>query len=196
MQNLRGALFFFTGLAMALAFGWHAFPKLIYEVKQQPVQFSHKIHTGDEVGLTCDGCHSFREDGSFAGVPKLDTCAPCHQEPVSDKAHEKHFVAEYVAKEREVNWLVYSRQPDNVYFPHAPHVQLAKLKCEECHGNHGSTDNLRPLEVNRISGYSRDLWGSSRVRMVFLKHDGMKMQNCVDCHKEKNVTAGCLACHK
>ena len=40
-------------------------------------------------------------------------------------------------------------------------MKLAELKCEDCHGPHGASDTLRPYEENRISGYSRDIWGGS-----------------------------------
>ena len=47
----RGLIFFTTGLAATLALGWLAFPAVLYEKVDQPLQFSHKVHTGETVGL-------------------------------------------------------------------------------------------------------------------------------------------------
>ena len=55
---------------------------------------------------------------------------------------------------RQPRWLSYSRQPENVYFSHAAHVRRGRLKCEECHGDVGASDSLRPAREDRISGYS------------------------------------------
>ena len=152
------------GFALSLAVGWMAFPRVLYEHVQQPIQFSHKVHTGENVGMTCQECHAFDEQGKFSGVPRLETCSPCHTEPQGKTADEKRFIDEYVAKNREVPWLVYARQPENAFFSHAPHVTLAKIACERCHGPHGSTDRLRPLERNRLSSYARDVEGYALVR--------------------------------
>jgi menaquinone reductase, multiheme cytochrome c subunit len=184
------------GLAAGLALGWVAFPRALYRQAEQPVQFSHKTHTGDAVGMSCEDCHSFSDNGRFAGIPKLESCAGCHSEAQGTTAAEKHFVEEYVAKEREVEWLVYSRQPDNVYFSHAPHVKLAELTCEQCHGPHGSSETLRPYQENRLSGYSRDIWGSSISRVRNAEWEGAKMTDCSGCHRKRGVQESCLTCHK
>ena len=69
-------------------------------------------------------------------------------------------------------------------------------KCERCHGPHGTSDSLRPFEENRISGYSRDIWGRSISRARNQPGAGMKMDDCARCHKEQGVSTGCLDCHK
>lgn len=174
-----------------------AFPRVLYQRSDQPIQFSHKVHTGESVGMSCEDCHSFDEQGKFSGVPRLETCSPCHTEVQGKTAEEKRFVDEYVAKNREVEWHVYARQPENAYFPHAPHVKLAKLECERCHGPHGSSDRLRPFERNRLSTYSRDVEGYSLVRWNPDEWEtGMKMDDCSNCHHERGVRESCLTCHK
>ena len=99
--------------------GWVIFPKLLYSQKRQPLNFNHALHV-EEVGEGCEGCHYFREDGSFSGIPKLAQCTECHEEPMGDTEDEAIFVKEYVAKETEMPWLVYSRQPDCVFFRTSP----------------------------------------------------------------------------
>ena len=58
---------FFVGLVSHLFAGWVIFPLLLYAEKQQPIDFSHRLHV-EELG-ECEGCHYFREDGSFSGIP-------------------------------------------------------------------------------------------------------------------------------
>jgi hypothetical protein len=192
---MRGSVVFGAGLPLSLAFGWLAFPRILYRSEAQPLRFSHKTHTGDKGGMKCEDCHSVRADGSFTGIPALEKCAGCHTAPLGSTAEEKTLVSAYVEQNREIPWRVYSRQPDNAAFSHAQHVKLAKLACEECHRDHGSTDSLRPYVENRISGYSRDIWGASIAR-ASSRRPGMNMRDCEHCHADKNVRTGCLDCHK
>lgn len=179
----RGAVLFGFGVLVALGAGWAGFPRLLYTRQAQPVNFSHKVHTGT-AGLKCEDCHEIRADGTFAGIPSLEKCAGCHTAAMGTTVAEKQFIDRYVTPQREVQWAVYSRQPENVYFSHAAHVKLGKLACANCHGNHGETDALRAYEEDRISGYSRDIWS------------GMKMDDCVACHRQHGFESSCLDCHK
>lgn len=191
---MKGFLLFAAGLGLSLAAGWIAFPAMLYERTPQPVRFSHKVHA-DTAGMKCEDCHSVRDDGRFSGIPPLAKCAECHAEPMGQTADEKRFVAQYVKANREVQWEVYSRQPDNAHFSHAIHVKAGKLSCETCHGSHGKTDALRPYEGNRVSGYSRDIWGRSMARLASGRA-GMKMDDCMACHRSRGVADSCLECHK
>jgi hypothetical protein len=188
-------LWFLAGLCVMLFVGWVVFPYLLYERKEQPLQFSHKIHT-ETAGMTCDICHAFKDDGRFTGIPTLSKCSECHTEIIGTSPHEKKLVEEYVKQNREIPWLVYARQPQNAYFSHASHVKLANIHCDQCHGPHGTTDSLRTYERNRISGYSRDIWGSSISGIKSASWDGMKMDDCADCHNKHNIPNTCLKCHK
>ena len=192
----RGVVLFMAGLTAALAVGWLIFPEVLYEKIDQPLQFSHKIHTGETVGLPCEECHSFREDGSFTGIPKLEKCAGCHSQALGTSSEEKRLVDDFVTPGREIPWFAYASQPQNAYFPHIRHVRLGNIACERCHGPHGSSDSLASFERNRISGESRAIWGSSLAGIKSGPWDGMKMDDCSDCHKEKGVAGGCLSCHK
>lgn len=195
MKN-RGAMMFLIGLFSALAVGWLGFPALLYRNIEQPLQFSHIVHTGENVGMACADCHTSSEDGHFTGIPAVAKCAECHSAVLGETENEKQLVEEYVTPNREIPWLVYARQPENVHFSHAPHVQLAELTCERCHGPHGGSASLRPLQRNRISGYSRDIWGPSMTRLGNAPWQGMKMDDCSRCHHERNVQESCMDCHK
>ena len=55
---------------------------------------------------------------------------------------------------------------------------------------------LRPFERNRISGYSRDVWGRNVAGIATAPWDGMKMGDCSRCHRQRGVTESCQDCHK
>jgi hypothetical protein len=174
-------LFFIFGLAASLIVGWVIFPKLLYSRKKQPINYNHVLHL-EEVEDSCDSCHFFREDGSFSGVPRLVLCVDCHEEVQGETPDEAKFVEEYMAKGIEVPWLVYSRQPDHVFFSHAAHVKLVEIDCAECHGSISESEKSRVYEVNRITGYSRDIWGKNIAGFKRNTWDRMKMDDCADCH--------------
>jgi menaquinone reductase, multiheme cytochrome c subunit len=192
----RGKLIFLAGFFVMLAAGWFGFPRMLYQKTNQPIQFSHQVHTGDKAGMTCEDCHSFQADGRFNGIPSIGKCAGCHMTLLGNSAGEKVLVEKYVATNTEIPWLVYSRQPENAYFSHVQHVRIAKIQCERCHGPHGASDTLRPYESDRLTGYSRDIWGHSLSRIHSEVWDGKKMDNCASCHEQQGVSNNCLLCHK
>jgi hypothetical protein len=192
----RSALFFLTGFAATLVLGWYVFPTLLYRDEMQPIQFSHKLHTADEVGLACEDCHEFSPDGRFAGIPHTQKCADCHSVQLGSTEDERRLVEEYVGVGKEIPWREYLHQPDNAHFPHVLHVKRVGLECAECHGPHGSTDRLRTVKVNRISGYTQDIWGENISGIPSHPWDGMKMDRCVRCHERHHKSDGCISCHK
>ncbi len=187
---------FFAGLAGTLLLGWIVFPYLIFRSVDQPLQFSHKTHTGDNIGLKCVDCHTYDKDGRFIGIPATKVCRPCHSEPVGTSNEDTRLVTDYVNTGREIPWVVYSRQPENVYFSHATHVRLAGLKCQSCHFGHAYTSNLRPARFSRISGYSLDIFGRTLFNVPSTPSRGMSMDDCASCHRAKGVNESCIGCHK
>jgi len=196
MKRLRSSLVFAFGLAAALLAGWVVFPRVLYSQRQQPLDFLHKTHAEKSGLADCAECHSIREDGKFAAFPANEKCAGCHSEKVGDSKAEAILVDRYIKPGQDTPWLVYSRQPANVWFSHAIHVKRASLACSECHSSYGGSDRVRVYEVNRISGYSRDIWGHSMSRLRRSAGDGMKMSDCEDCHRKRNLEIGCLGCHQ
>ncbi len=193
--KIRGKILFLAGMLIALGGGWVGFPHAIYRSRPQPVDFSHQVHA-DKAGAKCDDCHAFRADGTFAGIPGLDKCAGCHAAPMGATAAEKNFIEQYVTPNREPEWASYARQPENVYFPHLAHVKRGQIACETCHGDEGAANTLRPYQQDRISGYSRDIWKIGATRAGKPMGHGMKMADCVDCHRRQGLAHSCLDCHK
>jgi len=177
-------LFFILGLAVSLILGWVIAPELLYSQKKQPIDYNHLLHVA-EVDDGCESCHFFREDGTFSGVPKLELCIDCHEEVQGEDPNEIKFVEEYVVKEREVPWLIYSKQPDCVFFSHAAHIKGANMDCVTCHGHIGESETSRVYEENRITGYSRDIWGKNIAGFKKNSWDRMKMDDCAECHQKE-----------
>jgi hypothetical protein len=196
-------LFFIIGFVGSLVVGWVVFPKLLYSQKHQPINFNHAVHV-EMVENSCESCHYFREDGSFSGIPQNAACIECHQDIQGETEDERIFFEEYVAKDREVPWLVYSRQPDCVFFSHAAHVKMGEMDCVTCHGHIGESETSRVYEENRITGYSRDIWGRNIAGFKQNSWDRMKMNDCAACHRLNNVNqnsvqtqrGGCFKCHQ
>ena len=172
----RTLLLFLIGFTAILTAGWIGFPRVLYRTEKQPVDFSHHIHK-EQAAQKCIDCH---QDNS---TPAIASCAGCHAEPIGTTAQEKAMVVSYVKPGREIPWQGYARQPMNVRFPHTPHVKIAKIACEKCHGPHGDSNSLGWYEEDRISTYSRGAIA-------------MSMSACEDCHRQKGVETGCLGCHK
>jgi hypothetical protein len=203
-----GLVYFLAGLVPALAVGWLLFPVALYSKQPQPLQFSHAVHLNPDIGISgnteiemCLQCHGFRPDGTFAGIPGLETCIRCHDDPDSplgEDPEEARFLKEYVAKKREIPWRVYYRQPDCVYFSHIAHVKMGNLDCRTCHGDHGRSENLPPYQENRLTGYSRNIWGMNIAGYKSNPWDRMKMDDCADCHKRRGhpENNACFVCHK
>lgn len=224
------ALVLFTaaaGFYASLLVGWLVFPKLLYSKHSQPFVFNHKLHN-ELVDDSCQTCHFFREDGSFAGMPKTEDCAGCHDslenlQSTDDEAleQEKIFVAEYVEKDnKDVPWYIYSKQPDCVFFSHSAHVFSSKMNrfkegdyklpedeneggvyddttCHVCHGFIGESTKTKPYEENRITGYSKDIWGPNISGLKKHTWERMKMDDCAECHIEvKGYKEACFVCHK
>ncbi|MBN1932372.1 MAG: cytochrome c3 family protein [Desulfobacterales bacterium] len=204
-DGVRGfiILFFIIGLFASLIVGWMIFPSLLYSKKKQPIDFNHVLHV-EAVDQGCESCHYIREDGSFSGVPKLAQCVDCHEEVQGEDPEEAKFVNEYVAEGKEVPWLVYSRQPDCVFFSHVTHTKMAEMDCATCHGAIGESEHSKIYEQNRISGYSRDIWGKNIAGFKKNTWDRMKMDDCSECHVKNHVRqasvqtkkGGCFVCHK
>jgi hypothetical protein len=120
---------------------------------------------------------------------------------------EREYVVKYLIQGKEVPWLNYQYQPDNVYFSHAAHMnlsieELAGMKkelasvvdpsvfegdapeqnCNLCHLKDIQLNDEPPaFERNILSGYSKMT---------------MKMWKCERCHALKGQPNACYTCHK
>jgi hypothetical protein len=99
--------------------------------RQQPVQFSHKHHVGDD-GLDCRYCHTSVETSASAGIPPTQTCMNCHSQIWADSPYLEP-VRESWRTGRPIQWTRVHDLPDYVYFNHSIHVAKG-VGCSTCHG--------------------------------------------------------------
>lgn len=128
----------------------------IYVDKQQPVQFSHKHHSGDD-GIDCRYCHTAVETSSSAGLPPTQTCMNCHNQIWSDSPYLEIVRASY-RDNKPIQWERVHDLPDYVYFNHSIHVAKG-VGCSTCHGRIDEMPGIH--QVNTL-----------------------QMEWCLSCHRE------------
>lgn len=103
-----------------------------YIERQQPVQFSHKHHVGDD-GIDCRYCHTTVENTASAGMPPTQTCMNCHTQIWSDSPYLEPVRASY-RENKPLKWERVHDLPEYVYFNHSIHVNKG-VGCSSCHGD-------------------------------------------------------------
>src|SRR5438270_11492394 len=82
--SIFGAIFIIAGLTwVAAEIQRSPYNTRAFTAREQPVQFSHKHHVGDD-GIDCRYCHTSVENSAFAGVPPTETCMTCHSQLFKD----------------------------------------------------------------------------------------------------------------
>ena len=142
-----------TGLIMVL--GSSSYVTRADEFIEQPIQFSHLHHVGDD-GIDCRYCHTSVETSSFAGIPPTKTCMNCHSQLWSTSPILEPVRASF-RDDRSLRWIRVHDLPDFVYFNHSIHVKKG-MGCETCHGR---VDEM-PLMVQKQS---------------------LQMDWCINCHR-------------
>lgn len=103
-----------------------------YLEKQQPVQFSHKHHVGDD-GIDCRYCHTAVETSSSAGMPPTQTCMNCHSQIWADSPYLEPVRASF-RENKPIEWQRVHDLPEYAYFNHSIHVNKG-IGCSSCHGD-------------------------------------------------------------
>jgi hypothetical protein len=138
---------------------------------QQPIDFPHKIHNVNEVGIECQECHSGVTRGARAGIPSINFCMTCHEELGDPKDARIQTLRDYAKRGEELPWQrVYGfLEESHVRFNHAPHIR-AKVDCATCHG-----DLTQMTVAERVVDHT--------------------MRFCITCHEQKGASNDCLVCH-
>lgn len=123
--------------------------------REQPVQFSHKHHVGDD-GIDCRYCHTSVESTATAGMPATKTCMNCHSQLFSNSQYLE-IVRESWRSGQPIKWTKVHDLPDFVYFNHSIHVNKG-VGCSSCHGR----VDLMPL-----------MWNVNTLQMEW----------CLECHR-------------
>lgn len=128
----------------------------VYVDRQQPVQFSHKHHSGDD-GIDCRYCHTAVETSSSAGMPPTQTCMNCHNQIWSDSPYLEIVRASY-RDNKPIEWEKVHDLPEYVYFNHSIHVAKG-VGCSTCHGNMSEMPGIHQVAT-------------------------LQMEWCLSCHRE------------
>jgi hypothetical protein len=127
----------------------------IFVERPQPVQFSHRHHTGDD-GIDCRYCHTTVETTASAGMPPTQTCMNCHSQIWNDSPYLEPVRASF-RENKPIQWERVHDLPEYAYFNHSIHVAKG-IGCSSCHGD----------VANMASVY---------------KENTLQMEWCLSCHK-------------
>ncbi len=143
---------------------------------EQPIEFSHKIHAGDQ-GIDCNYCHSSARKSKHAGIPSANVCMNCHAnivegthtgtkeiakiyEAVGYDVDSRSYIEGY--EEKPIKWVRVHDLPDLSYFNHSQHVVAGNIDCQECHG---------PIE---------------EMDVVY-QQEKLTMGWCINCHRDTKI---------
>ncbi|HEV7374444.1 MAG TPA: cytochrome c3 family protein [Pyrinomonadaceae bacterium] len=131
--TIFGAIFIILGaLWVVTAINRSSWNTGAYVEREQPVQFSHKHHAGDD-GIDCRYCHTSVETSASAGMPATQTCMNCHSQIWADSPYLEP-VRESARTGKPIQWTRVNDLPDYVYFNHSIHINKG-VGCSTCHGN-------------------------------------------------------------
>lgn len=122
----------------------------------QPVQFSHKTHSGD-FGIKCLYCHSSAERQNYSQISTTNECLACH---IALKAETELMEPVNFSYDEEIPipWTQVYRLPDYAHFSHSSHIR-AMIDCSSCHG---------PVDTMSVMQRKAEL----------------TMKWCIDCHRD------------
>ncbi len=102
----------------------------------QPIKFSHKVHSTDNK-IDCRYCHTGVDNSKSAVIPSANVCLNCHlivREGRNSGKFEINKIHAAVENNKPIEWVHIHKLPDHVFFSHAQHVNVGKRECQECHG--------------------------------------------------------------
>ena len=149
---------FLVGLALIAVLAVARSPYMTRQnfTREQPVQFSHKHHVGDD-GIDCRYCHTSVETSAVAGIPPTKTCMNCHSVLFNNSSYLDPVRDSY-RNDKSIEWVKVHRLADFVYFNHSIHVNKG-VGCSTCHG-----------QVNQMP--------------LIFQANTLLMQWCLDCHRD------------
>ncbi len=177
-----------------------------YLERQQPVQFSHKHHTGDD-GIDCRYCHTSVETAASAGMPPTQTCMNCHSQIWSDSPYLEPVRASY-RDNKPIEWERVHDLPEYAYFNHSIHVAKG-VGCASCHGdiaNMPSVYQANTLQMEWCLSCHRDPAPNIRPKAEIFNTSWNKDDITTEQQKEvdesikklrsKEMLTSCSTCHR
>jgi len=168
---------------------------------EQPIYFSHKIHSGINK-IDCQLCHSSAKYGKVSEIPSMNVCMNCHRaiseyngeymEPGKDKAFydaeiQKIYAStgwdtekqQYTGKTAPVEWTRIHNMPDFVYFNHAQHVVAGE--------NAIITSYNKKNPEAKIDVVCKACHGQIDTMNVVQMANDFTMGWCIECHRTTEV---------
>ncbi len=136
----------------------------------QPIAFPHLTHT-EKVGLPCEFCHTTVRTEAMASLPGVKICLGCHSSKITDNPEEEK-IREYASNGQEIPWVKLNEMPPHVYFSHRRHVTIGRLACVNCMGEMHTLTEPPPGPLKKV-----------------------RMEFCLNCHRQVGATQNCLLCH-
>lgn len=155
LSIIVGLLVAGAGLMFVLEFNRTPYVTQAFVAREQPVQFSHKHHVGDD-GIDCRYCHTTVETAASAGIPPVKTCMNCHSVLFNNSPYLEIVRASW-RDNQPIKWTKVHDLPDFAYFNHSIHVNKG-VGCSTCHGR----VDLMPL-----------MWNVNSLHMEW----------CIQCHR-------------
>jgi hypothetical protein len=145
-QWIRWIIILTTGVIITwiLAVNAIAFGRSRGYSPDQPVKFSHSVHSGQNK-IDCNYCHFSAKTSKTAGIPPANVCMNCHllvRTGTRSGITEIDKVISAYDNRKAIGWIRIYRLPDFVFFSHSQHVSAGEISCETCHGNVKSMDRL------------------------------------------------------
>ncbi len=167
------------GVLSIIVWGWQELSKIGIRQNykpEQPIEFSHKIHAGEQ-GIDCNYCHSSARKSKHAGIPSANVCMNCHAnivegpntgtkeiakiyEAVGYDVDSRTYKEDY--EQKPIKWVRVHDLPDLSYFNHSQHVVAGNIECQDCHG---------PVE---------------EMDVVY-QQEKLTMGWCVNCHRDTKI---------
>jgi cytochrome c551/c552 len=171
----------------------------------QPIEFSHKIHAGDN-GIDCNYCHSSARSSKTAGVPSVNVCMNCHTNIKGNTDDAKAEIGKIwksfgldindeeqvfdwdkidTYEQNPIEWIRVHNLPDLTYFNHSQHVTVGGLECQQCHGDMEEKTVGQIATMEELNSQEFNVKGE-----IKFKHPTLTMGWCIDCHRQKEIDMG------
>ncbi len=137
---------------------------------EQPIRYNHQKHLA--LGLGCSDCHTLYSNSPWAGLPVMETCQMCHEEPVSESPEEEKLRA-LVSQGQPLRWTQVNQLATHIYFSHQTHAGTSEIACAVCHG---AMEELTAPPSAPFFPWTMDA--------------------CINCHEQQNATLDCNGCHR
>jgi hypothetical protein len=176
LRALRpAALMLAVGLAGVLVGFWANAAFFPANRPRQPIEFSHKIHAGDN-SIPCMYCHVQARRSISAGVPSVNKCVSCHGIVAKDRPQIRK-VMEYWTSGQPIPWIKVDQgsRPAGLRLLPAQATRAGRRRLSDvsrARGDDAASGARRAAEDGLVPGVPQDARGRERARLLDLSQIG------------------------